>query len=281
MGSRAVAGLLTLADIQNPRSGREILQSRLARAGLNETDLFNASRRSSILAGYLELHIEQGPRLHKDGIDIGVVRAIVGICSYHLSFIGRADHAGTTPMTERLDASQGASSFILGVRRTILEQFPDCVANVGALQLYPGAFNIVPENAELSLEFRSSDTSTYQDLEQAMLELARSEAQRYGLELKINFQGRHTPTAMNPLAQRAIVQSAEHLRLKHIPLVSGAGHDAQSFSEICPTGMIFVPSQDGASHSSREFTRWEDCINGANVLLGATLRMAEGVTGRQ
>jgi len=279
LGSRALAGILKNEELQNPRGGQEALQTGLARAGLSEAGFLGARREPASLVGYLELHIEQGPRLQKASVAIGVVTAIVGICSYRLSFIGRSDHAGTTPVPERLDAALGASSFILEVRRTILEEFPDCVANVGALQLSPGAFNIVPERADLSLEFRSSDPTSYQRLEEALLQLARIEAQDYGLRLEIEFLGKHYPTPMSSIAQQAIIQAADYLGLTHTPLVSGAGHDAQSLAKTCPAGMIFVPSEGGASHSPREFTRWEDCVNGANVLLGAAIRMAGEVRG--
>ncbi len=111
---------------------------------MSEAGLLEARREPSSLAGYLELHIEQGPRLLQAGAQIGVVTSIVGICSYRLAFIGRADHAGTTPMSDRLDAAQGAAAFTLAVRQAVLQDFPECVANVGMLRLLPGAFNIVP-----------------------------------------------------------------------------------------------------------------------------------------
>ncbi len=103
---------------------------------------------------------------------------------------------------------------------------------------------------------------------------ARQEADRFGLELEGKFLGKHMPARMSVEAQHAILQTAEHLGLRCLPLASGAGHDAQSLAPLCPSGMIFVPSQGGASHSRREFTEWQDCVNGANVLLGAMLRMA-------
>ena len=274
-GSAALAGKLTQDDLQNPRGGREALMTGLARAGLSETQLLDARRDPSTLAGYLELHIEQGPRLLKAGIDIGIVTAIVGICSYRLSFVGRANHAGTTPMIDRLDAAQGASAFILAARQTVVEEYPDCVANVGALHLSPGAFNIVPERADLALELRSSDLPTFERLEAALLQRARVEAERFGLGLEIKFLGKHFPTPMSALVQQAIARAAEDWGLTHMPLVSGAGHDAQSLASLCPTGMIFVPSQGGASHSPREYTQWEDCVNGANVLLGAALELVK------
>jgi N-carbamoyl-L-amino-acid hydrolase len=273
LGSYALAGQLKAADLLAPRGGREHLLLSLVRAGLSESGLLEATRDPSSLAGYLELHIEQGPRLLQAGAQIGVVSSIVGICSYKLAFLGRADHAGTTPMRDRLDAAQGAAAFTLAVRQKVLQDFPDCVANVGMARLLPGAFNIVPQRAELALELRSAEPENYARLEAALLEIARSEADRYGLGLETEFLGRHQPTPLSPLAQLAIRQAADSLELSHIALVSGAGHDAQSLAPICPAGMIFVPSQGGASHSPREFTIWEDCLNGANVLLQAALRM--------
>jgi beta-ureidopropionase / N-carbamoyl-L-amino-acid hydrolase len=146
-------------------------------------------------------------------------------------------------------------------------------------RLLPGAFNIVPARAELALELRSAEPESYAQLEAALLETAKAEAARFGLGLELEFLNRHQPTPLSPLAQQAIRQAADSLGLSHMALASGAGHDAQSLAPLCPAGMIFVPSQDGASHSPREFTAWEDCLNGANVLLHAALNMANAFSG--
>ena len=278
LGSYALAGHLKAEDLISPRGGRQHLLASLERAGLSEAGLLEARREPSSLAGYLELHIEQGPRLLQARAQIGVVTSIVGICSYRLAFLGRADHAGTTPMLDRLDAAQGAAAFTLAVRQKLLQDFPACVANVGMCRLLPGAFNIVPRRAELSLELRSAEPESYAQLEATLLEMAKTEAARFGLSLEIEFLNRHSPTPMSLLAQQSITQAAESLGLGHIALASGAGHDAQSLAPLCPAGMIFVPSQGGASHSPREFTAWEDCLNGANVLLLAALHMANELT---
>ncbi len=274
LGSAALAGALNAEELRSPRGGREMLEAGLARAGLTEEGLLQAVRDPRTLAGYLELHIEQGPRLLNAGVSIGVVSAIVGICSYKVEFIGRADHAGTTPMQDRRDAGLGASAFSLAVRRVVMEQFPDCVANIGQLAYAPGAFNIVPERASLALELRAPEADSFTRLEAALLEQARLAAQELGLGLETHFLGRHQPTPMSPVAQRAIFRAAAELGLPAMPLVSGAGHDAQSLAAICPAGMLFIPSQGGASHSPREFSRWEDCVNGANVLLQAAMHLA-------
>ena len=275
LGSAALAGHLDPKLLQNPRGGRDNLVEGMKRAGLSDESMLSAGRPKESLAGYLELHIEQGKRLERAGVDIGIVSAIVGIWSYRLSFIGRADHAGSTTMDDRLDASLGASAFTLAARELVMKDFPNCVVNVGNLDFTPGAFNIVPARVDLALEFRSPEEEEFKRLDKALLTLAGHEALRFGLELKVEFLGKHSPSLMSDKIQQAYAEACDDLGLTHVTLTSGAGHDGQSFDGICPAGMIFVPSVDGASHSPREFTKWEDCVNGANVLLQAVLRLAE------
>jgi acetylornithine deacetylase/succinyl-diaminopimelate desuccinylase-like protein len=177
-------------------------------------------------------------------------------------------------MQDRLDASLGASAFTLAARELVIKDFPDCVVNIGRMEFTPGAFNIVPARVDLSLEFRSADESEFDRLDAALIALARAEAERFGLELRSDFRGRHAPTPMSASVQQAFAGSCDALGLTHISLVSGAGHDGQSFAGVCPMGMIFVPSLNGTSHSPYEFTKWEDCVNGANVLLQTVLKLA-------
>src|SRR5215211_6074428 len=179
LGSAAIAGYLNPELLQNPRGGRENLVEGMKRAGLSDESMLSAARPKESFAGYLELHIEQGKRLERAGINIGIVSAIVGIWSYRLSFIGRADHAGSTTMDDRLDASLGASAFTLAAREMVMKDFPDCVVNVGKMEFSPGAFNIVPAGVEVSLEFRSPDEEELQQLDRTLLECAKQEALRF------------------------------------------------------------------------------------------------------
>jgi len=273
LGSAAIAGHLHPAMLQAPRGGRENLVEGMQRAGLSDEGMLNAARPKDSFAAYLELHIEQGKRLERAKIDIGVVSAIVGIWSYRLSFIGRADHAGSTTMDDRLDASLGASAFTLAAREMVMKDFPSCVVNVGKMDFAPGAFNIVPARVDVSLEFRSPDEEEFKRLDAALLLLANTEATRFGLELKYENLGNHSPSLMSDKVQRAYSEACDDLGLTHTSLTSGAGHDGQSLADLCPVGMIFVPSVNGTSHSPKEFTKWEDCVNGANVLLQAALRL--------
>ena len=274
LGSAALAGRLHPEALQNPRGGRQALVEGMRRAGLSDESMLSATRPKESLAGYLELHIEQGKRLERAGVDIGIVSAIVGISSYRLSFLGRADHAGTTTMQDRLDASLGASAFTLAAREIVLNEFPNCVVNVGKMEFAPGAFNIVPAQVDVSLEFRSADEEEFKRLDSVLLARAREDAERFGLQLNVEFLGKHSPSRMDTEVQSAFASACDALGLTHMSLASGAGHDGQSFDGICPVGMIFVPSKDGASHSPREFTEWQDCVNGANVLLQTVLRLA-------
>jgi len=277
LGSAALTGHLSQATLQNPRGGRDALIEGMLRAGLSEEGMLGAARPKDSLAAYLELHIEQGKRLERAGINIGIVSAIVGISSYRLSFIGRADHAGSTTMEDRRDASLGASAFTLAAREVVMQDFPNCVVNVGRMDFAPGAFNIVPAQVDLSLEFRAPNEADFDRLDLALLALAHAEAKRFNLDLKTDFRGRHSSTPMSDSMQRVFTEACGDLGLTHTSLVSGAGHDGQSFAGICPVGMIFVPSADGASHAPREFTKVEDCVNGANVLLQAVLGLGNTV----
>ena len=270
LGSSALVGGITQESLSNPRGGRSNLEEGLARAHLTESGILNAKRDPQSIAGYLELHIEQGPRLVQSAIAIGVVSGIVGITSYRLKYIGAANHAGTTPMETRSDAGLGASAFTLTAREMVMRDFPNCVVNVGQMNFKPGAFNIIPGVAEFALEFRSPESKQLKQLEASLLGLAEVIARQFRL-IEYERAGGCVAAPMSQRAQAAITAAADSLALTHTTLHSGAGHDAQSLAPITDAGMIFIPSRDGISHSPLEYSEWDDCLNGANVLLRAAL----------
>jgi N-carbamoyl-L-amino-acid hydrolase len=275
LGSSAIAGKITRNELRDPRGGRQNFLDSIKKAGLTEESICNAQRETLSLAGYLELHIEQGARLQEENADMGVVTTIVGIGSYKITFIGVANHAGTTSMASRLDAALGASAFTLAVRNLVIKKYPGCVANVGNMNFLPGVFNIIPERVVVSLEFRAPQITLLDQLETAILSLAQEQAKLFDLTLEIESLGKHAPASMDINVQNVCKQAALTLGLNALQMPSGAGHDAQSMADICPTGMIFVPSKDGISHSPLEFTPWSDCINGANMLLLTILNLQE------
>jgi N-carbamoyl-L-amino-acid hydrolase len=274
VGSLGLTGRLEPEHLKAPRGGRECFQDALRRSGLNEDLLCTAGRNPGTLAGYLEVHIEQGGLLAERDASIGIVTSIVGIRSFKVRFLGRADHAGTASMEHRLDAAQGASAFTLAVRETVMAEFPGCVATVGNMAFEPGAFNVVPQAVTVSAEFRAEASATLDEIEARLRQQACNAARRFGLDLEIQHLDSTAPARMHERVQEAFASACRTLGLHHTFLPSGAGHDAQCLAPVCPTGMIFVPSVGGFSHSAREFTRWQDCVNGANVLLHATLTLA-------
>ena len=278
MGSRALIGELKRHDLQNICESRELYQQSLTRAQLDENSILCTERVLANIAGYLELHIEQGTRLLDQGKDIGIVTTIIGIRSWRLRFIGRADHAGTTPMAKRLDAAQGAAAFTLAARKLVMKEFPDGVVNVGLMEFAPGAFNVVPETVSVALQFRADQQEKMDRMEAALLLQAAQDADRFSLRLETEKLEKVAPVEMNPQVQNVIALACQNINLSHTMLPSGAGHDAQTLAPVCPTGMIFVPSVDGFSHSPQEFTEWSDCYNGVNTLLHSALIMAQQIS---
>ncbi|MCY4159114.1 MAG: Zn-dependent hydrolase [Bacteroidetes bacterium] len=278
LGSRAASGQLTLQDLNNPRGNPEAFQKALKRADLTNEGILSATRHSKTLRAYLELHIEQGTRLEQSKTDIGIVTGMVGIYMYLVTFRGQSNHAGTTPMNERQDAALGASEFCLRVQKTVSEKYPDCVATVGHMDFSPGAFNIIAGRVTVFMELRSENPQRAEMLQEDLHQKAQSAANTFGLELDFQFLEAVPAQKMDPSIINIFESSSEKLGItfKHLP--SLAGHDAQSMSLLSPSGLIFVPSVGGYSHSSREFTPWEACVKGANVLLNTAKRLAASLS---
>jgi N-carbamoyl-L-amino-acid hydrolase len=274
MGSQALTGKLSPEDLDHPALGIDAFESGLRRLGLTREGILSARRRPEAIAGYLELHIEQGPRLAESGLDIGIVTGIVGIRRFKLTFRGRADHAGTTPLDRRRDAGRAACGFVIAAWETIFHDFSDCAFNVGDIVFEPGAFNVVPAAVTASVEYRASSNGRLDTLEAALMEVVSRQAKASEVEAEVGPIEHVSPMPMSPEVQQILVVEAQSLGLRYTSLASKAGHDAQSFADVCPTGMIFIPSVGGRSHAPSEFSLWQDCLNGANLLLRAAIRLA-------
>src|SRR5574341_958473 len=172
LGSRALAGRLADEDFEHPRGGREAFAAALSKAGLTRDGALSARRDPAAIRAWIEVHVEQGTRLEEAGLQIGSVSGIVGISSYWLTFVGRADHAGTTPLDRRADALRGVAEFIRQARELIANRFKRGVYNCGLVEVSPGAFNIVPERARLALEFRHVEEQRLEAMREALLGLA-------------------------------------------------------------------------------------------------------------
>jgi len=273
LGSRAMTGKLNDTDLQHPNLGKEEFEAGLSRFGLTRKGILNAVRHPGCFSGYLELHIEQGAILSESQVDIGIVTAIVGIHRIRLRFTGRADHAGTTPIPRRRDAGRAASIFAAGAWDLVLRDFSNCVINIGNMRFTPGIYNVVPEIVTLDLELRTSSREQLAGLQERLLLFAQEKSQAAFVELAFTVEEEIPPAVMDPTMQQMLAVCAQAADLSHRSMASGAGHDAQCFTDLCPTGMIFIPSAGGISHSPDEFSQWQDCVNGANLLLQAVLRL--------
>jgi N-carbamoyl-L-amino-acid hydrolase len=230
-----------------------------------------ARRQPGSIAGYLELHIEQGGRLEQEKIDIGVVEGIVGILQSQVTIEGFANHAGTTPMDQRHDALLTAARFIEKVNQVVTSMPGRQVGTVGWIKVEPGAYNVVPGKVVLGLELRDLDEKKFVDL----FSRIRTEADALGKLNQTRFSFTE-PTMNHPALtdvgmRKLIEDTARSLGFSTKSMPSGAGHDAQEIAAIGPIGMIFIPSIGGISHAPKEFSRPQDIENGANVLLQTVL----------
>ncbi|MFP5505627.1 MAG: Zn-dependent hydrolase [Gammaproteobacteria bacterium] len=275
-GSQAICGMLSPERIHTARDldGISISEAMAAR-GFNAMDALRAQRRPDSLHAFLELHIEQGPVLDRQGVRIGVVEGIVGLFKWNARLIGLANHAGTTPMDMRRDAFQGLAELAGEIPRILEEDGGSrSVATIGRVELFPGAANVVPGRAEFSLEVRDTDPVVLANLAAAFRRALSAIARRRDLMFEFEVLSELEPVRCDPLVMDAIEESARELGAAQLRLPSGAAHDTQMLARLTRAGMIFVPSKEGRSHSPAEWTAWEDIETGANVALNALYRLA-------
>lgn len=279
-GSRAVAGQHTDDTIAAflTRAGTypddlNFMRDRVP-GGLQPAAIAGARRPATDLAGYLELHIEQGPRLEHAGIPVGVVTAIFGRTSYRLRFQGRADHAGTTPLNLRADALVAAAGFIAQAPERVRRDFPSSVVTCGQVNVQPGVYNVVPHSAEVLVEYRAAEAETLSGIQKLLYALAEEVTRQPGLGFTLERTSHHSPVPMHGHMQAAIRSACDRLGYAHMDLPSGAGHDALMMAQITPAGMIFVPSKGGRSHCPEEDTAPDNLVAGANALLQSVLVLA-------
>jgi N-carbamoyl-L-amino-acid hydrolase len=275
-GSRAFCGRLDAAAIPNMAAvDGDRLVDAMGRAGFDALRAADAVAPRGSVAAYVELHIEQGPRLEEAGVPIGVVEAIVGVRRTRLIFHGQADHAGTTPMERRRDAFLAAADYALKARELVVTRGgPRAVTNFGVVQVHPGASNIVPGRAELVHEMRDPDAGVLEQLARECDALAREVTAARGIRLELRPMSATTPAPCAPRIQATIEEACATLGLGWQRLYSAAGHDAQNLAGVTESGMIFIPSRGGKSHRVDEMSDWDAIERGANVLLHTLLRLA-------
>jgi N-carbamoyl-L-amino-acid hydrolase len=269
-GSTAVAGDADpeqLAAVRD-RAGVSLIDA-LRAHGRRLEDLARARDRLDGVAAYLELHIEQGPRLERMGRDVGLVTTITGIRQVEYTFRGEANHAGTTALPDRRDALVPAAETVLAVRRAAERTGGRAVATVGYLAAAPGAANVVPGEAVLSAEVRSPEGEVMAEVHEAIAAAAQGEARRRGVDVVWAVRHHVAPATMDAAWRERLRAQARAVGEEPVDLVSWAGHDAGALARRLPVAMVFVPSRRGVSHAPGEYTPPERYRAGLTVFARA------------
>eukprot|EP00741_Cyanophora_paradoxa_P016054 tig00000042_g15499.t1 len=289
LGSKAMAGLV---DPRFPELYRSMIASSctdmvscLKRLGGSWPGVQQAKRGRAQLAAFVELHVEQGPVLEAAGAPVGVVTGIVHTSRFLVRLRGRADHAGTTPMGLRADALAVAAEIVLAVEQVGREgpvglPGSDQVATVGALRVSPNATNVVPGACDLTIDLRDLDEKRVKAMASDVERRAREAAARRGVSVTFELISTQRGVAADKRVVNATLAACRARRVACEPLPSRAGHDAQNIGQIpcVPTGMVFVRSTGGASHSPREHSSEADIRDAANVLLSTVLLLDEALS---
>jgi N-carbamoyl-L-amino-acid hydrolase len=225
---------------------------------------------------FVELHIEQGPILDEEKVQIGVVESVQGISWTEYTVTGVSNHAGTTPMRLRRDAGYLASSVNLFARKLAWEMGGDQVATVGEMAFRPNLINVVPNRAVFTVDLRNTDEARLKAAEARVAAHVAEVAAAEKVEVAARVLARFEPVVFDTSLVARVEHHARALGRTTRRMPSGAGHDAQMMQRLCPTAMIFVPSVAGLSHNVKEHTDAADLVAGAEVLLNLMLELAEG-----
>ena len=224
---------------------------------------------------FVELHIEQGPVLEAEGLEFGAVTGVQGISWQELTIIGQSNHAGTTPMGLRRDPAYVAAMMTVYLRE-IAERFGgDQVCTVGKIDLHPNLINVIPARATMTLDVRNTDEATLREAERLIDTFIAQLAEDEDVKIERRSLARFEPVAFDERVIEIVERRALEVSTAVRRMPSGAGHDAQMLARVCPTAMIFVPSEGGISHNPAEHTDEDQLVSGAEVLLRVMLDLAE------
>lgn len=272
LGSSAICGLDTEVSENDEDLYGEPRSEVMKAYGIQISDIPKAKKERESVHCFLELHVEQGASLDKSGISIGVVSSIAGVSRYEVTIHGEANHAGSTAMTDRKDALVAAAGFIGKVPEIVKE----CgntftVATVGTIKVHPNSVNVIPGSCTFQLEIRDQDEGMIETVEKTLKNLLDSICEEGGYTYDFTPISYHAPAPMSDWVKGAVESAVNELGYDYTVIPSGAFHDALIMSSVFPTGMIFVPSVNGISHSREELTLEEDIKKGLDVLLMTVL----------
>lgn len=224
---------------------------------------------------FFELHIEQGPILEAEGVDIGVVTHGQGLNWLQVTLIGKESHTGSTPMPLRVNAGLGMARVTQAVDEIAWKHAPNAVGAVGHCDVFPNSRNIIPGKVVFTIDFRHPEKGVIAEMEADLREQASKIAEDIGLTMEIEQVGQFDPVTFDEGCVNAIRNAAERLGYSHRNIISGAGHDACWINRVAPTAMVMCPCVDGLSHNEAEEIYPEWATAGAAVLFEAVVDTAQ------
>ncbi|MFW6056547.1 MAG: Zn-dependent hydrolase [Chloroflexota bacterium] len=268
IASGAFAGMYTtdFAYASRDREGKTFKEE-LERIG------YRGERRAGDhrLAAYFEIHIEQGPVLYEEGTTVGVVTGAQGQMWYDAVVTGRQGHAGTTPMPLRRDPMLACARLTDGATGIALKHAPAGLSTVGLVEVEPNSRNVIPGSVFFTIDLRHPEERQLRQMHQELVDLVEQVKAGTNTDIELKRVMDLPPLQFDAHCVETVRNVAGQLGYSHRDIVSGPGHDAVNIARAVPTGMIFVPCEDGISHNEAESATKDDIIAGANVLLHAVL----------
>ena len=274
MGSGTWAGVYSIKDMLKAQDTTGTSVSEALAYVQREAPVEIRSDLGFPIAGYVEAHIEQGPILESTGNDIGVVSLIQGMRRYIVEILGEDGHSGTTPHAVRKDAMKAAAAIVVALDEELSDPADIVRYTVGRFEVYPASPSTIPGRVRFIIDLRHPDAETLVRLEQKIFETCHRESGKRRCKADINNYVAVKPQPLAAKIAELVSRHASNNGLKHMNMISGAGHDAMHVAKVAPAGMIFIPCLRGISHNEEESATPGDIVNGACVLTDVIVEMA-------
>ncbi len=276
LGSQALSGQIERNWIDQAVDANGVaLIDAMSQQGLDAYSALQCARAPGSVEAFLELHVEQGPVLESRNIPIGIANSVSGVVNLGVRLEGRANHSGTTPMDMRADAFAGLAELGAALP-SIIEQHggQQTRVTIGKVDIQPNFPHTIPGLADFSIVIRDSNAAVLQRVVGAVSAEINAISSRHGLAATIDERSRLAPVELDASLVTLLAEESNRLGCASLVMPSGAGHDAQTMQALCPAALIFVPSRNGVSHAPEEWTDWNAIEIGANLLLGALIRLS-------
>ncbi|ASP32050.1 Zn-dependent hydrolase [Labrenzia sp. VG12] len=276
LGSQTIAGQVSEAWLDGAADANGLrLKDAMAAQGLDPVEILSSARSTGSVKAFLELHIEQGPVLEREGTDIGIADRVSGICNLECVLTGVANHSGTTPMNMRADAFAGLAEISVEIPDLIKDYGTDASRiTIGKVELSPNHTHTVPGEAAFTIILRDADETVMQDLRSQMVQIVERISDKHSLSHTIVERSWLSPVTLDPDLVKQGLKRGKDLGYSVKCMPSGAGHDAQTMQTLCPSMLVFIPSRDGISHSPKEHSDWADIEKGANLMLQMLIELS-------